>query len=388
MLCLASGIATDRKVLLDNPEQFQFTPYFEPLPNPCRLNVSRILAQDVEHWPAGGTHSQLSLGRMSTSTGNLPLAEEYPLSVPKLLRDGILLATDNPSVWYLGQLVQFLTRPTNYLQGLLESKSREMAIGERDHPIAGIHVRRGDFSEMVAPQPIEKYMTIVEDYFRRLDIMGKAVRRRLYLATDDPNVHEVISRNYPEYTIFCSSSAEHAVQKFHGYYLNTPAISEIILDTFLLSKVDYFVGTLTSHVSKVVYMLRSAEDPHAEENMASLDSDFFIEAVLEPLTYKALASHNVSGELPFHFGSLISMKLEHSVKRQWPTIPIDTTGFPYGIEKRSRILGHFPLYKLSYAWEWMFAPPMLRNATNWYEEKVQEDSGSSQNSTSRATLFL
>ena len=104
--------------------------------------------------------------------------------------------------------------------------------------------------------------------------------------------------------------------------------------------------------------------------MASLDSTFFMEKTLEPLTYRAILPHTVPGEGSFGLGSMVSLKLEHSVERKWPTVPIDTDGLAYGIEKLDRKFGRVPMYKLAYAWEWMFSPYELRNATNWYTKKA------------------
>ena len=363
MLCLANGVSADQKIRLHTHQLFQFESYFQPLPNPCNLNTTHAI-ENV----ASGLHNLVTISKMSSRD-----SDEFPLSVPAVFRQDLILQTDNPSVWYMGQLVEFLTKPTSLLDTFLGAKVMELEIGEK--PIAGLHVRRGDFSEVVAPQPIEKYLALVEDFFLQCDLKAdRPVERRVFLATDDESVLEVVKANYPQYTVFTNSShSQHAVNKWHGYYSSgeevSAAIGEIILDTLILSKVDFFVGTLTSHVSKVVAMLRAARDPNAEESMFSLDSDFFIEGVLEPLTYRAVAPHNVPGEISFDVDTLVSVRLKHSVVRKFPTLPIDTNGFSYGILKQDRILGHFPMYKLAYAWDWLLVPNELRNASNWFSRR-------------------
>ncbi len=66
-------------------------------------------------------------------------------------------------------------------------------------PIVAIHVRRGDKNREAHYQPVEAYMKYVEEYFELLEIKNqkKLEEKRVYVATDDPNVLDECRLKFP-----------------------------------------------------------------------------------------------------------------------------------------------------------------------------------------------
>jgi hypothetical protein len=66
-------------------------------------------------------------------------------------------------------------------------------------PIVAIHVRRGDKNREAHYQPVEAYMKYVEEYFELLEIknLKQLEEKRVYVATDDPNVLDECRLKFP-----------------------------------------------------------------------------------------------------------------------------------------------------------------------------------------------
>jgi hypothetical protein len=60
-------------------------------------------------------------------------------------------------------------------------------------------VRRGDKNREAHYQPVEAYMKYVEEYFELLEIknLKKLEEKRVYVATDDPNVLDECRLKFP-----------------------------------------------------------------------------------------------------------------------------------------------------------------------------------------------
>ena len=82
---------------------------------------------------------------------------------------------DDPSAWWVGQFAKYLLRPNKEFANSLE---------EFDHPIVGVHVRRGDKLIWEA-----KFYPL-DEYFEK--VKGK----RVYLASDDSSVFKEARQHY------------------------------------------------------------------------------------------------------------------------------------------------------------------------------------------------
>ena len=127
------------------------------------------------------------------------------------------------------------------------------------------------------------------------------------------------------------------------------ATEEIASDILLLSKVDFCICTFSSHVGRVVYSLRSAAFPDAEENTVSLDMRFRSESFYFKPTYRAVAAYRVPGEMPLRPGDLVHDASLHSSHRKLKggNAVVETDGLNYVSDGRNRIKDALlPFYKV------------------------------------------
>lgn len=178
-------------------------------------------------------------------------------------------------------MLKFLLRPQPALEKELEAKRKLMGIhvgnsdpiiGNSDpivgnsDPIVGIHVRRTDKLAAEAQfHPIDEYMKFVEDYFDYLEILAqrqnfgqenskekiavkKKLKRRVYLATDDPGLWAEVRQKYPAYEFLGDQKIANSAQLSSRY--SDSSLHGIIMDIHFLSLSDYLVCTFSSQVKQ------------------------------------------------------------------------------------------------------------------------------------------
>ncbi|GIY50593.1 alpha-(1,6)-fucosyltransferase [Caerostris extrusa] len=230
-------------------------------------------------WPATESAQVIDLPIIDNVRPRPPY---LPLSIPKDLSDRIIRLHGNPVVWWIAQFVKYLLRPQDNMKAVLEK----------------IHVRRTDKIGTEAQfHPIEEYMEHVEEYFQLLGLEHPVKEKRVYLATDDPNLL--------------------AESKKKKIYLET--FENINQNLKLLSM------HFSSQVCRLAYEIMQDFHPDASSYFRSLDDIFYFGGQND---HNQIAVYNHSSrnslELSMQMGDIVGIAGNH-----WD-------GFSKGLNRRTK----------------------------------------------------
>ncbi|XP_078494824.1 alpha-(1,6)-fucosyltransferase-like [Ciona intestinalis] len=178
-------------------------------------------------------------------------------------------------------------------------------------PILRLHIRRYDKltsdQEYADFHSFSKYMKHVEDWYGKYEMRQvmegsrNKVKRRVYLATDDPGIwNETL--NYEEYEFigqrkFTDRASDEKTR-------DTPAgLFQIANEINILSMCNFIVCTLSSEVGTLAYEYMQTLHLNAADKVLSLDAEYGPTGVPVDL-HQAIYSHNVEGELSLQPGML------------------------------------------------------------------------------------
>lgn len=133
---------------------------------------------------------------------------------------------------------------------------------------------------------LSEYMDLVEDRFERLDMRDagqKKTKRRIFLASDEPNVLEEAKRSYSDYEILGDPAViEAAGVSSRG---TRQGLMGALMDIFTLAHCDFVVCTFSSNVCRLVYELKMAVNPLGyHDEVLTLDAEYYL--VDPPLLYR------------------------------------------------------------------------------------------------------
>ncbi|CAH1794460.1 unnamed protein product [Owenia fusiformis] len=188
-----------------------------------------------------------------------PIPEKFIDS--SAFKDKIAQHHQSPALWGIGQLMAYFFQPSpSYSQRLDDIKK---AIGFT-HPIIGVHIRRGDKAFEAEPTPTYKYIEAIESYMIQ---MGYRTSSRklpsIFIASDERDLIFEISNQYTQYNFI---STPDVFSKKH--------LDLIIFDILLLKECDYFIGTFSSNVGRLVYELQQSRYEDASCLAKSLDHHY------------------------------------------------------------------------------------------------------------------
>ena len=263
-----------------------------------QLQQQQYRSASVEAVRAGGVFND----RHNYAFG--PYQREMPPHVP--LRFGtaeeLWALLPNPVAWYLGMLT---TREVLVKSDELDRRARERAgklgidLGGKEEKkedrlaVAAIHVRRGFDGDEAPEIGLGRYFTVAEELFKRKEIgEGRAsgsVQRRVAVFTDSIAVARRAKKEFPGFQVMfdeevvrnaaeattaaifkrktsgprrgTSASSRIVVGHNYGRFGNGSAVSGIVTDVLLMAAADFFVGTCSSNIGRLVFQLRAAEDP-------------------------------------------------------------------------------------------------------------------------------
>ncbi|KAH7987861.1 hypothetical protein HPB51_026517 [Rhipicephalus microplus] len=90
-----------------------------------------------------------------------------------------------PYAWWYGQILAYIFRLQNSTRKLIEDFKMK---NDYKHPIVAIHIRRTDKKEEAAFHDVTEYMQHAEEFYSSLALRGQQVQKRVFIATDDPEV--------------------------------------------------------------------------------------------------------------------------------------------------------------------------------------------------------
>lgn len=114
-----------------------------------------------------------------------------------------------------------------------------------------VHIRRTDkVGSEAAFHSVDEYMSFVDEWFQSYDVARSPlgpVARRVYVASDDPEVFTVIKKTYPSYEVIGNPDISKTAA-LNTRYSHT-SLMGVIFDIHNLARTDYLVCTFSSQVS-------------------------------------------------------------------------------------------------------------------------------------------
>lgn len=254
--CFIMAYATERTLILKSKgwryHKAGWEEVFQPISDTC------LDANGATHasWP-GTTETQVLTVPIIDSLN--PRPPYLPLAIPADLAPRLMKLHGDPIVWWIGQFLKYLLKPTGETRQMLENGMEKLGFRK---PIVGVHVRRTDkVGTEAAFHGIEEYMMAVDDYYNQLEMVEAVDKRRVFIASDDPKVIDEAKAKYPHYEIIGDPDVAKVAAVSTRY--TDSSLNGIILDIHLLSLSDYLVCTFSSQVCRVAYEIMQTLYPDA-----------------------------------------------------------------------------------------------------------------------------
>ncbi|KAL3873263.1 hypothetical protein ACJMK2_036400 [Sinanodonta woodiana] len=268
--CLITGYANNRTVVIP-ATPWQYAPsgwetVFQPIGAPC-LQEKGILPERDPHNILRPDVSSL-IGVENDMRIN---ADYLPLAVPDDIADRLLRFHGDPPAWWIGQFVKYLFKFQPSTQKAIEEGIKKL---NWTTPIAGIHVRRTDkVNHEAGKHEVEEYMVYVEEWYDLLKKRQPVLKKRVFLASDDPDVIQEIQRKYPDYDFISDQDVSRSANPQNRYQLTS--LYGVLQDIILLSRCNYLVCTFSSQICRLAYELMQTHNGDASSNVQSLDDMFY-----------------------------------------------------------------------------------------------------------------
>ena len=189
-------------------------------------------------------------------------------------------------------------------------------------------------------------MDVATDYFKLFQKNESAncriINPKLFIATDDPNIITEIRWKYPEYEVINEKRPESKISKSDRHL--EPHLESLIRDIYTLVHLKYFVGTLSSNISKLVYELRlflnGEEDPSKTSNSVDCEWHHFNMVSMIPYLGRIQDEHTIH----FHQNGYLKVKINSGEKFFIPGNIVDSES------NNRRMLGFKENGKLGYTY--------------------------------------
>ncbi|XP_037048449.1 alpha-(1,6)-fucosyltransferase-like [Bradysia coprophila] len=259
----------------------------------------------------------------------IPQTPFLPQVIPEDLAPRLTRLHGDPFVWWVGQFLKYLLRMQPQTHNMVDGHRQKLGFTK---PIVGVHVRRTDKLTQVKSHNVEEYMIWVEDYFNRLEMSQPVVKRRVFLATDDPKVIEEARKKYPKYDIIGDPDVARTAAVSTRY--SNSSLNGIISDTHLLSMCDYVVCTFSSQVCRMAYEFMQTMYPDASNRFKSVDTIYFFYGTIH--NREAVISHRAKNTIELSMNVSDTLKIFHNLGN----------GFSKGKSLQTNQTGIFPSFKV------------------------------------------
>ena len=192
-----------------------------------------------------------------------------PLTIPPDLYSRISSFHSAPVLWWVGQVVRYVFRPKKEIQKFIDKSAESLGF---TGSVIGLQIRRTDKHIEAPPQPLKKYMAEVKYYFGRVESKqnGENINRKVFLATDAPDLLSEVREMYPDYT-FLSNNTMSRLASLPRTRYTEESLHGILTDLWLLARCEFLVCTLSSNVCRVAYQLMQTLRGDATRNVVSVD---------------------------------------------------------------------------------------------------------------------
>nr|DAA64668.1 TPA_inf: alpha1,6 fucosyltransferase [Strigamia maritima] len=296
---------------------------FKPVSDSCTSTMGVGSAM----WPGYGDAQVLDLPIIDSIS---PRPDYLPLAIPRDLAARMQRLHGDPIVWWVGQFLKYLLRPQPNLQANIDEMTDKLGFKK---PIVGIHVRRTDkVGTEAAFHKLHEYMLHAGEFYQQLALRQNVTERRIYLASDDPNVFAEAKRSFPGFEFIGDPNIAKSAAMATRY--TDSSLRGIILDVHFLSMSDYLVCTFSSQVCRIAYEIMQTVNPNAASNFRSLD-DIYYFGGQNAHNHRVIYSHEsqASNELELMAGDVIGIAGNH-----WD-------GYSKGINRRTKQQGLYPSFK-------------------------------------------
>lgn len=246
--CFIMAYATERTLILKSDSwrynRAGWEQVFRPLSDTCKS------ADGGTHgnWPASDDVQVVTCPIIDSLN---PRPAFLPLAIPADLAPRLMRAHGDPAAWWIGQFIKYLLRFQPPTQAMIDRGIEKLNFRG---PIVGVHIRRTDkVGTEAAFHAVDEYMVGVKDYYDQLAMrsdgggLAAGEKRRVFIASDDPQVIPEARKKYPDYEIIGDPSVAKSAAVSTRY--SDSSLNGIILDTHLLARCDYLVCTFSSQVA-------------------------------------------------------------------------------------------------------------------------------------------
>nr|XP_026691909.1 alpha-(1,6)-fucosyltransferase isoform X2 [Ciona intestinalis] len=282
-ICFFAAIGTGRIMLWDLSNYPGLSKVIQN-PSPCQSMSDINAAKNAPEWRSSNMPdpTPTSTPVVKYTKGNKPVkfTRFAPYTVPSHLLEDIKLVHAEPDLWWMGHVMSYLVRPNDWLLKEIEKTKTEIGF---QHPVVGIQVRRTDKIREAPYQSVDTYMDYVSSWYDRYDMEHDNVKRRVFVASDEPSVFTEAKSKYPDY-IFLHLPTNEAK-------ISNDGTTNFFMDVFLLRECDYIAVTFSSNVGRLVHELRQTSGKDATFGTANLDFSFYANGMW-PLVYEAVLAHH------------------------------------------------------------------------------------------------
>ncbi|KNC81885.1 hypothetical protein SARC_05816 [Sphaeroforma arctica JP610] len=204
---------------------------------------------------------------------------------PVLVERGLKNMTEMPTAWFVGQIVGWLLKYADELNATIEDFKAEMNL---TRPVdVSLHVRRTDKVQAHRGEQTEAASHTFQEYMQHVDHLIYPNARHhdyyaehehtpvnIYVATDDPTLPNDFS-NYPRYNFIYDERGMALASKQNTRY-NAESLDRLLLDLRMMSEAEFFVGTFSSQISRIVVELMMARGlPDVPRRVHSVDAVYY-----------------------------------------------------------------------------------------------------------------
>ncbi|CAH1778390.1 unnamed protein product [Owenia fusiformis] len=263
--------------------------------------------------------------------------KQLPYAVPEDIAERLGHLHGNPIVWWIGQFVTYIMRPSPRLNYYIEESYYRLGF-DLKAPVIGMHIRRGDKIQSEAKlHELEEYMQHADEFYKLYETMeNRPIPRHIYLATDGVNVYKDAVSKYSQYTFMADENQDDCRKCFKQD--NEVGLQAIAIDVFLLSKTNFLICTFSSQVCRLAYELMQGLHPDAHDYYVSLDDAYYFGGALPGEDAIAIYEHHPPQsqwkEINLNPGDKVTI-----IGHQW-------NGYSYGTNQDTRERGLFPTYKV------------------------------------------
>ncbi len=130
---------------------------------------------------------------------------------------------------------------------------------------------------------LDEYMRGVKEFYDMYQMAkNEPVKRRVYLATDDPSVIEEAKTNYPIYEFIYDES--HSKLAALDFRYSTESAEAVISDLHFLAHSDFLVCTFSSRICRLAYeLMQTRYSTDASWRFRSLDDIYYFAGQQNPI---------------------------------------------------------------------------------------------------------